>query len=239
MSIYHVNLYLVSINVRPGYLNTTKIKFSKEFNLNVIQDSRYPVEYIYNDDTLEKYPDLLEKYKNGKHSEKDLSILLGYPCEIPSLLINRWGYSCIFYDYDKKEHLQIFAFLSPEKIDKEEYSISYIEGMNRYNLEYSTNYKFKLTENLRGSVKYYCEKLQNRIINKDDIFTIANKFHCSRAKNFAKLIINLQQDIFKKSKVIDFLVIQLKSIEVDIGDKIISLKEIDDELSSILLDLLN
>lgn len=238
-----MNLFLVYHNYRPGYLKNPRkepnMKLIKKYNLNIIKD------YIFTDRTFELFHDLIEKYESNTHTDDDLGILLGYPSKYPSMLKTRYGYGFwIFQTKSLKEMqndekmIQIFAFFSNSHLNKLIFSNLH-EGIKLYNETYGTNYILKIIKNIRRPVKYYLEKLKEGLINKSDIFEISNKFFNCRAPGFAKLIRNVDIDVFKNSKIINFMIEFYSETERDTNDPILSFSEVDNDLCISFLEIID
>lgn len=143
---FKFNLFLVRYGYRPGYLSDPKCDvFIGQYGLNKVKN------YIFSNETYEKYGDLIEKYKTHDINDDDFTILLGYPSFMVPENTKKYGYSLYFKENNKiftNTKYELFSFVSFDRIDKKPLYDKFEEAATTYNTINKTNYSFYIDESI-------------------------------------------------------------------------------------------
>lgn len=124
--------FLVKNNYREGLLISKK-QYIPDDELKV-KELNEGMLYVYNKNT--KYQELIDNINNVNSSLLDdyLTILLGFPCRKPNMNVVRYGHSV--YIKNSNERCQIFAFMSPTKLNPYEVVYPFVEAVKKYDTNY-------------------------------------------------------------------------------------------------------
>lgn len=124
---FDLNMFLVSHGYRTGFFCSLIFDHSQYQNLHAKKVGKCT--YISNDETYRKNKSIIDSLRDDSTLSDKLSILLGYPCKLPS--DKKIGYH--FFIKFNDVYVPLFAFISDRKLNISPIRNLMARGINKFN----------------------------------------------------------------------------------------------------------